>query len=138
MPEDAIGEALLELEQRLLEPQVRRNRSSVAALLADDFVEFGSSGRTFDKQQTLELLGSGAEVQLELTGFRARALGSGVVLVTLQSDAPGGSFRARRRVSAQLDLAPQRGALADALPSGHACSCSNPGSPGPAAGRMRR
>ena len=85
MPEDAIGEALLELEQRLLEPQVRRNRSSVAALLADDFVEFGSSGRTFDKQQTLELLGSGAEVQLELIGFRARSLGSGVVLVTYRA-----------------------------------------------------
>ena len=35
------------LEERLLQPDVRRSAQAVASLLADEFVEFGSSGRVF-------------------------------------------------------------------------------------------
>jgi hypothetical protein len=38
-------EQLYQLEQRLLQPEVRRSKDDLAILLADDFVEFGSSGR---------------------------------------------------------------------------------------------
>lgn len=46
------------LEEKLLQPDFRRNRAAVAELLADDFREFGSSGRTWDKQQILDKLES--------------------------------------------------------------------------------
>jgi hypothetical protein len=40
---------LRSLEERLLRPQVRKNAQEVSALLADDFLEIGSSSRVFDK-----------------------------------------------------------------------------------------
>ena len=37
-------EFLRRLEERLLQPEVRQSAEAVADLLADDFIEFGSSG----------------------------------------------------------------------------------------------
>ena len=48
--------ALRELEERLLQPDVRRSPRAVADLLADEFVEFGSAGRIFDKPQIIAAL----------------------------------------------------------------------------------
>jgi hypothetical protein len=45
---------LRELEERLLASDVRSSREDVSDLLADDFVEFGRSGRVYDRQQTIE------------------------------------------------------------------------------------
>ena len=39
----------MELEERLLSPEVRRSSNVLECLLADDFVEFGGSGRVFDR-----------------------------------------------------------------------------------------
>jgi hypothetical protein len=44
------------LEEQLLRPDVRSSAEKVARLLADDFVEIGSSGRVFDKQKIIEAL----------------------------------------------------------------------------------
>ena len=41
------------LEERLLQPEVRQSAEAVADLLADDFIEFGSSGQVFNKQQII-------------------------------------------------------------------------------------
>ena len=42
-------EQLKALEQALHRPSVRGSTEAVAALLADDFVEFGRSGGVYDK-----------------------------------------------------------------------------------------
>ena len=47
---------LLELEQSLLDPEVRRSPERMGALLADGFVEFSSSGVAYDKARILEVL----------------------------------------------------------------------------------
>lgn len=39
-----------------MHPSVRASPDQVARLLADEFIEFGSSGRVFDKRQIIELL----------------------------------------------------------------------------------
>jgi hypothetical protein len=44
------------LEEELLKPEVRRSADRLSHLLADEFVEFGSSGRIFDKRQIIESL----------------------------------------------------------------------------------
>lgn len=44
-----VYEQIYDLEDRLLQPEIRRSREEISMLLADDFVEFGVSGRTFDK-----------------------------------------------------------------------------------------
>ncbi len=51
-----LGQVLLEFEQELLTPQVRASNTRLNELLADEFVEFGSSGRTWDKQSIIEEL----------------------------------------------------------------------------------
>jgi len=47
---------LLALEQELLSPQARRSREQMDRLLAQEFVEFGSSGRIYDKQSIMHAL----------------------------------------------------------------------------------
>ena len=49
-----IADHIKSLEETLLDPAVRKNSEQVSNLLADDFLEFGSSGRTFDKAAILE------------------------------------------------------------------------------------
>ena len=52
----ALADLLRRLEVRLLQSDVRRSPTAVADLLADEFVEFGSSGRVFDKAQSIDPL----------------------------------------------------------------------------------
>lgn len=76
---------LRELEERLLQPSVRRSAQDVAYLLADEFIEFGSSGRIFDKQQIIENLQNEPIEPLtrrSITEFNTSVLAAGVVLVT--------------------------------------------------------
>jgi hypothetical protein len=81
--EAAEGQALRDLEERLLLPSVRASPNEVATLLADEFVEFGSSGRIYDKQQIIRLLQEErGEAQLTLVEFSARRLAADIVLVT--------------------------------------------------------
>jgi hypothetical protein len=47
---------LLRLEQELLSPQVRAAAAELDRLLAREFVEFGSSGRIYDKQTIIRTL----------------------------------------------------------------------------------
>ena len=47
---------LRSLEEQLLQPEIRKNSEKLGDLLADEFVEFGSSGRTFDKRSIIDRL----------------------------------------------------------------------------------
>jgi ribonuclease HI len=51
-----IGEYLMRCERALLDPAVRRDRTQVETLLAEDFQEFGSSGRVWDRQTIVDSL----------------------------------------------------------------------------------
>jgi hypothetical protein len=48
-PEPNTADLLRSLEEQLLQSDIRRSAAKVGDLLADDFVEFGSSGRVFSK-----------------------------------------------------------------------------------------
>lgn len=63
----AVQRALVALELELLEPAVRASAVRVAELLDDAFVEFGASGRCFDKPAVLQALPA------ESGAFRYRA-----------------------------------------------------------------
>jgi hypothetical protein len=73
------------LEEELLQPAVRKTASRVDALLTDDFMEFGSSGRVFDKHDIIDSLRSESPARRSLTDFRALPLGPGVVLTTYRA-----------------------------------------------------
>ena len=78
---DEIARELKLLEETLLRPEVRRSREEMDALLADDFVEYGRSGRIYDKVAILEMADKPFDGQLSLYGFSAKALAPSVVLV---------------------------------------------------------
>lgn len=54
-PADLLDE-IRTLEEALHRPQIRRCREAVEALLAQGFVEFGSSGTVYGRAETIELL----------------------------------------------------------------------------------
>ncbi len=76
-------EALRQLEEQLLQEHVRRSAAAVGHLLADEFVEFGSSGRTWNKEQIIEVLQQDdGGCERSLRDFQTNFLAPGVVLVT--------------------------------------------------------
>jgi hypothetical protein len=81
----SIEERLQELELELLRPVVRQSPEWLSSLLADEFLEFGSSGRIFSKNEIMEALRTEPRVQFSIFDFRAKILGDGVALVTYQA-----------------------------------------------------
>ena len=73
------------LELLLMDPAVRRDRQRVGALLSSDFVEFGSSGRVWTRDTTLDLLATGTFTAPQVEDFAFRLLGRDVVLVTYRT-----------------------------------------------------
>ena len=73
---------LQELEKRLSQPEVRRSARDLRELLAEDFREFGSSGRVFNRQHIIEALQNEQPWELSLDHFQAVSLASDLVLVT--------------------------------------------------------
>ena len=97
---------LRRLEEELLKPEVRHSPGQVGDLLSDDFVEFGSSGGVFNKQQVIEALEQEGPpdptIRLSLVDFIARRLASDVILVTyrtIQEGDPGTQRESRLRSS---------------------------------------
>jgi hypothetical protein len=87
---------VLRLERELQTAECRRDRARVSALLADDFVEVGASGRVWDLASTLELLGaeSGDDAVIEVHDLAGRVIGHGFVMARWDSVRAG--RRARR------------------------------------------
>jgi len=88
---------LRHLEEQLLLPKVRASAERVSALLADDFVEFGSSGKIFDKKQIMRLPRQERPIKRSLSKFESTMLSDNVVLVkycaTRSSKPPRHSLR---------------------------------------------
>jgi len=81
-----IADHLKSLEETLLDPAVRKDPALVASLLADDFVEFGSSGRSFDKTSIIEeLKNEPTRPASLLSDFAIRALAPDAILVTYRT-----------------------------------------------------
>jgi hypothetical protein len=83
--DDATKEELERLELLLMDPAVRRDRERVAALLTEDFLEFGSSGRVWTRETTLELLATETYSPAVVGSFACRVLGGDVALVTYRA-----------------------------------------------------
>jgi len=71
MNEADLQETLLALELELLAPAVRASGARSGALLADEFVEFGSSGRIYDKPAIIASLAqSDTTEEFQVRDFR--------------------------------------------------------------------
>jgi hypothetical protein len=84
--ERSFQQELHKLEVRLLQPEIRRSRADLEELLADDFVEIGSSGRKCDRQSIIKALAQELEIRIEMFDFQAVLLSSDVALATYRAE----------------------------------------------------
>lgn len=103
----SLSEQLLELEKKLLDPELRRNSDKLAPLLGDDFVEFGSSGHAYDKKRTLFLLKKQLPKKLVIEEFRVVEVGPSAALVTYRACSESGQIE-RAKYSLRSSLWMQR------------------------------
>ena len=88
MAEDAVDEAVqaaIEGEMALLDPRVRSSRERAERFLDQGFVEFGSSGRAWDRESVLEAMAgalSAAEDPIAATNVRGVRLAEDLVHIT--------------------------------------------------------
>lgn len=73
------------LESLLMDPDVRKDRNRVAALLDEDFLEFGASGTVWTRESTLNLLSSETYTPPTVEDFLCLRLGADVVQVTYRA-----------------------------------------------------
>lgn len=81
----ATAAELVRLELLLMDPVVRKDRDQVAALLDEDFMEFGASGRVWTRETTLDLLLSESNMPPTVEGFSCFWLGAEIALVTYRT-----------------------------------------------------
>ncbi|MEW5796216.1 MAG: DUF4440 domain-containing protein [Candidatus Zixiibacteriota bacterium] len=81
----SLHDLLLELELRLIEPDVRRSRQALEELLADEFREFGSSSQIYDRQQIVDALQDEPGCRWELRDFEVTELSSECALATYRA-----------------------------------------------------
>jgi hypothetical protein len=124
---DLVARQLQELEESLLDPCVRKSER-VSQLLAEDFVEFGSSGRVFTREQVVEALRTEPPVRITAAEFAVRSLGPDTALVTYlacrQGEPPVHTRRSSlwRRRSGQWQMVFHEGTIAKVSTQGRPTS----------------
>jgi hypothetical protein len=95
MTSDADVQQVMDSELRLLTPAVRRSPAAVEALLHPEFVEFGASGRRWDRPAMVAAIGAGLTdgTVPEVSEVRGVRLAESVVLVTYVTRRPGQRVR---------------------------------------------
>lgn len=84
---DNLNRTFYELETSLLKPEVRALREQLDKLLADDFMEFGSSGNVYRKEDTLKNLpASSDKVEFVVSDFEAKQLSENLMLTTFKTE----------------------------------------------------
>ena len=108
---------LKRLQQLEVELHDSRARSSerAAQLLAENFVEFGSSGQVYSRAEMLILLASAAPPTISASQFSVQRIAQDAALLTYVSC----HHSSRHVLSAQFYLAVSRGAMAHHLSPRH-------------------
>ncbi|MGM0446564.1 MAG: DUF4440 domain-containing protein [Bacillota bacterium] len=81
MNNDLLKKHIYELERKLLEPEVRQSKEKIAEILADDFIEFCSSGKIYkyDKGDLIDNKGND-HFDWEIKNFSIDILKKDIVL----------------------------------------------------------
>ncbi len=79
------AEHLRALEEQLLQPATRKSPAAIASLLADDFCEFGSSGRIYTMPEIITELAAESPCSFSLVDFACRLLAPEIALVTYRT-----------------------------------------------------
>ena len=79
------AELIISREKLLLDPRVRRSGLELANLLAEDFIEFGSDGKVYDRQMVVAGLANESPANIEISDASVRFLEKGTALLTYRS-----------------------------------------------------
>lgn len=91
-------EELEQLELELLEPATRRDTSRLKELFGEDFIEFGSSGRVYQKSMLIEMMAQEEQAKVLIRDFAVRELAPDVALVTYRTVGTSGQEARRSSV----------------------------------------
>lgn len=89
---------LRSLEKEMLDPDTRRNPLRMRELLNDDFIEFGSSGRVYEKRMLIDMLSKEEHADVVIRDFAVRELAPTTALVTYRSVGQSGQEARRSSV----------------------------------------
>ncbi|MGE5380785.1 MAG: DUF4440 domain-containing protein [Methylocystaceae bacterium] len=89
MGEIFLKEQLQKLEEQLLRQETRQTASTLDKPIGDSFMEFGSSGTIYNKEQTIEAMQAHTANKRIITDFEIRVLAPEVVLATYRLIAYG-------------------------------------------------
>ena len=79
--EQQVIDYLISLEENLFNPEVRKSLDEVSQLLADDYREFGSSGKVYNKKDTIQTLQKEPAGQISAHDFKVNLLTPEVALL---------------------------------------------------------
>ena len=91
-PVGSLKELLLQLEEKLLRPEIRKSAETIEETLDDNFIEFGSSGEIYDKQRVIETLQGESPRNISINDFNILEITPRVVIATylaVITDPPG-------------------------------------------------
>ena len=84
---DELTKKIYDLELSLLNPEIRSSTEKLEKLLADDFMEFGSSGLVYFKPDALQnLTTSTNKVVFVVSDFKTKELSENFVLTTFKTE----------------------------------------------------
>ena len=86
---------LLDLEQLLLDPDARHSDKYLEELLHPDFIEFGSSGKVYNRKMMIDMMTQEVSAAVVIRDFEVRTLSPDTALVTYRSIGQSGQ-EARR------------------------------------------
>lgn len=90
-------------EMELLDPEVRSDPSRIRELLHDDFMEFGSTGRVYNKRVVLDMLKGERRNDVVIRDFAVRQLAADTALVTYRTVGESGQEARRSSVWLRTD-----------------------------------
>lgn len=85
MRSESIEELLWRLETDLLQPAIRRDPDALLGLLAEDFCEFGSSGRICSRDEIVTALQAESSRHFLVTDFSVKVVSEGIALATYRA-----------------------------------------------------
>lgn len=86
------------LELEILDPATREDKARLDFLLRDDFIEFGSSGRVYEKRMLIEMMSKERHAPVIVREFAVRQLSQDTALVTYRSVGQSGQEARRSSV----------------------------------------
>ena len=81
-----LKEIIYELETNLLKQEVRASVEKLNTLIADNFIEYGSSGLIYDKKNILERLPQGSSQTYHLYDFQCLNLSEDIIQTRFKID----------------------------------------------------